>query len=217
MAKELAVVLSSGSLNSTVTAALAAQKFRIILINVETGEPIPRGQRVAYDGQVAHFKPYREHTLPAPFLSMALPSATVIAAADPRQGPPLAPQMVQLLPLVAIGVRFAVHYRAAALHLGLRVGPAADALAQASEYVQVWSELIQLPCAEPELQFETPLLELEPWQVVDVGYQASTPFEKSWSCTEGGSEPCWACAGCRAREAAFQQAAKPDPLRAVKK
>jgi len=45
----------------------------------------------------------------------------------------------------------------------------------------------------------------------------STPFEKTWSCVEEGSEPCWACRGCREREAAFQQAGKPDPLRIVRR
>ena len=59
--------------------------------------------------------------------------------------------------------------------------------------------------------------ELDPWQVIDVGFQVSAPFERSWSCTEDAGEACWACRGCRAREAAFVQAGKPDPLRVVRK
>ena len=33
---------------------------------------------------------------------------------------------------------------------------------------------------------QAPLLELEPWQVVDLGFQVAAPFEKTWSCTEDG-------------------------------
>jgi 7-cyano-7-deazaguanine synthase len=83
--------------------------------------------------------------------------------------------------------------------------------------VQIWNELIQMPCAQGELEVQAPLLELDPWQVVDVGFQVAAPLDRTWSCDEEGSEPCWACRGCRAREAAFQQAAKNDPLRVVRK
>ncbi len=108
------------------------------------------------------------------------------------------------------------------MYVGLRVGGHGDDLLQATEYVQVWNELLQLPCkAQPELEVQAPLVDLDPWQVVDVGFQVAAPFERTWSCTDegggGGGEPCWACRGCRAREAAFQQAGKPDPLRAVKR
>ena len=83
--------------------------------------------------------------------------------------------------------------------------------------MQIWNELLQVPCGLTELEFVTPLLELEPWQVVDVGFQVSAPLDKTWSCMEEGSEPCWACPGCRSREKAFQQAGKVDPMRTVRK
>jgi len=67
------------------------------------------------------------------------------------------------------------------------------------------------------LSVVAPLLELDPWQVIDVGFQVNAPFDRTWSCLEGGADPCVTCRGCRAREAAFQQAAKPDPLAIVRK
>jgi len=68
-----------------------------------------------------------------------------------------------------------------------------------------------------ELEVLTPLLELEQWQVVEVGFQVGAPFDRTWSCHEESSEPCWACRGCRAREAAFTQSGKADPMRVVRK
>jgi 7-cyano-7-deazaguanine synthase in queuosine biosynthesis len=221
MAKDLAIVLNNGSINSAVASTLAAQKFRLVMLYVErTPQPGSRA-RAAYDQQVAHFKPYREHTLQMPFLAITGPQhlapTAAAAAADPRLPIALGPQVVELLPLVAAAARFAVHYQASALYLGLRVGGHGDELAQATEYVQIWNELLQMPCGQPELEVVTPLRELEPWQVVDVGVQVSAPFEKTWSCSGESSDPCWACAGCRARENAFIQAAKSDPLRVVRK
>ncbi len=217
MAKELAIVLNNGSVNSAVTTALAAQKYRIVMLYVEASEQPNSKLRGAYDLQVAHFKPYREHTLPMPFLSLFQHGTPTQPVSDPRQTAPLAPQMVELLPFVAAAARFATHYQAVSIHLGFRVGGNGDELAEATEYFQVWDELLQLPCAQPELRMETPLLELEAWQVVDVGFQVGTPFERTWSCIEQNSEPCWACRGCRAREAAFLQAGKPDPMHLVRR
>ena len=218
MAKDLAIVLNNGSVNSAVITALATQKYRTILLFAEVGEQTSARSRAAYDLQVAHFKPYREHTLPMPFLSLIQPAhENTSSLSDPRHPTPIAPQMVDLLPLISAALRFAVHYQAAAVYLGLRVGGSPDELAQATEYIQIWNEIMQLPCNQTDLMIETPLLEVESWQVVDIGFNVAAPFDRTWSCIESSSEPCWACRGCRAREAAFQQAGKPDPLRVVRK
>ncbi|HEV2296708.1 MAG TPA: 7-cyano-7-deazaguanine synthase [Tepidisphaeraceae bacterium] len=218
MAKDLAIILNSGSINSGVATALAVQKHRAVMVFVEVEQGPGSRARAAYDQQVAHFKPYREHTIPMPFLTaIAPPIESQSVVTDPRQPAPLGPLMLELLPLLAIAVRYAVHYHAAAIYTGLRIGGQGDELAQATEYTQIWNEMIQLPCGQPDLTLENPLLELEPWQVVDVGFQVNAPFERMWSCTEETSDPCWACRGCRAREAAFVRSGKPDPLRAVKR
>jgi 7-cyano-7-deazaguanine synthase in queuosine biosynthesis len=219
MAKELALVLNNGSLNSAVLTALAAQKHRPILLNIETTQSPGSRARAAYDQQVGHFKPYREHSLPMPFLAAITPDAARNQTSiDPRQhAAAIGGHVMELLPLVALAVRYAVFHQASTIYLGLRVGPHADELAQATEYVQIWNELVQLPCGHGDVEIQTPLLELEPWQVVDLGFQVNAPFDKTWSCLEEMNEPCWACRGCRGREAAFQQAGKPDPLRVIRK
>jgi 7-cyano-7-deazaguanine synthase in queuosine biosynthesis len=218
MAKDLAIVLNNGSINSAIVTSLAAQKYRPILLHAEVTQQPGSRVRAAYDMQVAHFKPYREHSLPMPFLSVVQPAGSgATSISDPRVPAAVAPQLIELLPLLSAAVRFAVHYQAAAIYLGLRIGGHGDELAQATEYIQIWNEMIQLPCGQSELEVMTPLLELETWQVVDVGFQVNAPFERTWSCAEESSDPCWACRGCRARESAFQQAGKADPMRVVRK
>jgi 7-cyano-7-deazaguanine synthase in queuosine biosynthesis len=218
MAKDLAIVLNNGSINSAVVTALAAQKFRPIMLHAEVTQQPGSRVRAAYDLQVAHFKPYREHSLPMPYLSVMQPTGSgATAVSDPRAHAAIAPQLLEILPLLAAAARYAVHYHAAAIYLGLGIGGHGDELAQATEYFQIWNELIQLPCGQSELEIITPLLELDAWQVVDVGFQVAAPFERTWSCMEESSEPCWACRGCRAREAAFQQSGKADPMRVVRK
>jgi 7-cyano-7-deazaguanine synthase len=218
MAKDLAIVLNNGSLNSAVTSALAIQKFRLVMIHVQVSDHLGGRRRAAYEQQVAHFKPYREHTVPLGFLdglggAVEPKSSTV----DPRTPASVTPLLVDLLPAVAVAARFAVHYSATSIYLDLQIGNQTDELAQATEYIQVWQEMLQLTCGQPNMDLQAPLMELEPWQAVDLGFNISAPFDRTWSCSEQGPEPCWACRACRGREAAFQQAGKADPLKTGRK
>jgi 7-cyano-7-deazaguanine synthase len=214
MAKDFAVILNNGGINSAVTTAIASQKFRPILLHAEISQTPSARKRAAYDQQVTHFKPYRETTVTLPPVPPPNPANV---HADPRATPPISPRLIGMLPLMAVAAQVAAQFQAAAIYLGMRVGPDGDDLAQVAEFFQIWSELVQIPCRLADLEVVTPLLELEPWQVVDVGFQVAVPFERTWSCQHEASDPCWSCRGCRAREAAFVQAAKPDPLRAAKR
>ena len=142
MAKDLAIILNNGSVNGAVATALAAQKYRPVFAPRRIA-PVARrdGTRAAYDQQLAHFKPYREHSVPLDAGRPGVPASPAAQnAPDPRTSAPLGPQLLELLPLISAGVRFAVHYQASAIYLGLRVGPDGDELAQATEYVQIWNE-----------------------------------------------------------------------------
>lgn len=217
MAKDLAIVLNNGSLASAVTTALAAQHYRPIMLHISTTGDAPSPWQQAYEQQVAFFKPFREHTLAMDFLHAVWPAQTQPAlAADARAGAALQPRLLKLMTLISLGTRYAVHYHAKAVYLGLRVGSATDDLIRATEYGQIWNELIQLSCEQKEVELIMPLLELELWQMVDVGVQVNAPLDKTWSCLSDTTEPCWVCQGCRAREAAFQRAVKLDPLHVAK-
>jgi hypothetical protein len=215
MAKDFAIVLNNGGINSAVATALAAQKHRPILLYAESGQTSSARQRAAYDQQVTHFKPYREQTVSLPLVATANPAQT--SSADPRAVQPISPRLIELLPLIGVAAQYASFYQAVAIYVAIRVGPEGDDLAQVTEFFQIWNEILQIPCRLADLEIVTPLLELEAWQVIDLGFQVATPFERTWSCQHEASEPCWSCRGCRAREAAFVQAAKPDPLRASRR
>ena len=97
----------------------------------------------------------------------------------------------------------------------MRVGSGTEELAQATEYIQIWNELVQLPCGQSELEILTPLLELDPWQVIDAGISVGARWiapGAAWKNPTSPAGPAKAAAPC---EAAFQQAGKPDPLRGV--
>jgi 7-cyano-7-deazaguanine synthase len=212
MARELAIVLANGSIQSAVTCALAAQKHRIVMVFADTGTGAGRpGQ--AFDSLVSHFKPYRSYRVPMPFLATVAKNDTRAAQADPRSSENVVGMLVELMPVVATGLRFAMHHAAAALYMGVRVGAESKDLARVTEFGQLWTEMVQVTCDRPQLAVAMPLLELDPWQVVDLGAQTNAPLQLTWSCENLAGDPCGECRDCRLREQAFQRAGRPDPAK----
>jgi 7-cyano-7-deazaguanine synthase len=214
MARELAIVLANGSVQSTVAATLAAQKHRPVLIYAEPEPSVGRpGQ--AFDALVQQLKPYRSHRIPMHFLATQSRGGIAGEAkelrGDGRTGELIIARLVDLMPIVAAGLRYAIHYNAVSLYMGTRVGPDGADLARVTEFGQLWSEMVQLTCERSGLEVVMPLLELEPWQVVDLGAQVSAPLALTWSCEKRAGDPCGDCVGCREREQAFQRAGRPDP------
>ena len=212
MARELAIVLANGSVQSTVACALAAQKYRPVLIFIES-EPAMGRQGQAFDALVQHIKPYRSHRVPMHFLSSPGKGDAQSGRADERSGEAAIARLIDLMPIVGCGLRYAIQYNAVAAYIGARVGPDGADLARVTEFGQLWSEMVQLTCERPSLEVLMPLLELEPWQVVDLGAQVSAPLAIAWSCEKRAGDPCGECAGCREREAAFQRSGRPDPAK----
>lgn len=205
MAKELAVVLNDGSVEAAVTTALAAQKHRVALVHFAADDSAALRRRAAFDGQAGHFAAQK---------AWAIPAAGLEPEAKPDDS--IQRRMAEQLPAIAMAIQAAVRWGAVAVYLPLQVGPGADELARGTEYVQIWNELLQLPCGRETVEILAPVLELEPWQVVDLGFQVDAPFDLTWSCQTSGPNPCGLCPGCKSREAAFLRAVKADPLAKAK-
>ena len=63
-----------------------------------------------------------------------------------------------------------------------------------------------------QLRVTAPFIGLNKAQVVARGLALGVPYEKTWSCYEGGERPCGVCGTCRDRLAAFAANGVADPL-----
>lgn len=216
MARELAVVLANGSIQSAVTCAIAAQKYRTVMIHVDTSPSTGRSG-LAFDALVQHFKPYRSHRVAMPFLSSIAMTDSNLAAADPRSTQNTTATLIELMPILSIGLRFAMHYNCNSLFCGARVGTESADLARITEFGQIWTEMVQMTCDRPDLEVIMPLLEMDLWQVVDLGVQLAAPLQLAWTCENSVGEACGECRHCRERDAAFQRAGRADPTKVAHK
>lgn len=57
-----------------------------------------------------------------------------------------------------------------------------------------------------------PLLYLSKAATIRLGLRLGVDYGETWSCYQGGEEPCGTCDSCRLRAAAFAEVGMPDPL-----
>ncbi len=55
------------------------------------------------------------------------------------------------------------------------------------------------------VRIETPLLRLSKAQIIRLGLSLGVPYEKTWSCYQGGAKPCGVCDSCRLRAKGFKE------------
>jgi len=58
----------------------------------------------------------------------------------------------------------------------------------------------------------TPLIDLKKTQIIQLGNQLQVPWEKTWSCYQGGELACGVCDACKLRLNAFAELGLRDPL-----
>lgn len=63
-----------------------------------------------------------------------------------------------------------------------------------------------------QLHIEAPFIEMSKADVVRTGLALGVPYHLTWSCYEGGDEPCGVCGTCIDRQEAFKRNGIIDPL-----
>ena len=62
-----------------------------------------------------------------------------------------------------------------------------------------------------QLRIEAPFVNMNKADIVRIGLELGVPYELTWSCYEGGEEPCGKCGTCIDRAAAFAANGVKDP------
>ncbi|MBF0594940.1 MAG: 7-cyano-7-deazaguanine synthase QueC, partial [Candidatus Omnitrophica bacterium] len=56
------------------------------------------------------------------------------------------------------------------------------------------------------VRIETPLIRMSKAEIIRLGFKLGVPYEKTWSCYQGGKSPCGVCDSCRLRDKGFKEA-----------
>ena len=82
------------------------------------------------------------------------------------------------------------------------------------DFIQSFAAMQKLAvagCGDANLQLLAPFLDKTKSDIVRIGAELGVPFEKTWSCYEGGALHCGQCGTCIERKEAFELAGVVDP------
>lgn len=77
------------------------------------------------------------------------------------------------------------------------------------DYLKAFDKTVKLGTKsgiENRLKVEFPLVDLSKKEIIELGASLGVPLEKTWSCYQGGSEPCGECDSCVLRAKGFKEA-----------
>lgn len=84
------------------------------------------------------------------------------------------------------------------------------------DYISAMQQVFQLGTKQGRegnpIEIITPLIDLKKTEIIKLGNQLHVPWEKTWSCYQGGEKACGVCDACQLRLNAFQELGLTDPL-----
>jgi len=63
-----------------------------------------------------------------------------------------------------------------------------------------------------KIDIKTPLIDKSKSEIIKKGDELSVPFQKTWSCYQGGIKACGKCDSCKLRLKGFMEAGLEDPI-----
>ncbi|MCP4250875.1 MAG: hypothetical protein GY778_27875 [bacterium] len=216
---ESVVVLLSGGMGSAVAAYRQKGDALLHPLYVDYGRASRKSQREAATAVA--------ESAEAPLTTLELPHVIRIASATGRPvededvalpGPP-ADTAGLMTTLLAVAAEYAAAVGAQAVISGISAPAHDDEAGNLSqerridprEFHHAFGAMLEtaLPAVRP-VRLETPLIGLQPFEVVKLAQRLEMPLEQTWSCHQN-APPCGTCPGCRTRSAAFAAAGLTDP------
>ncbi|HTS13051.1 MAG TPA: 7-cyano-7-deazaguanine synthase QueC [Candidatus Limnocylindrales bacterium] len=222
IAKEKAVVLLSGGMDSCVTAAIANQTHELALLHASYGQRTERRERRSFD-EIADFYGVRERLVIQldAFRQIAGSALTDESVRVPEEGEAL--RAGAGVPVTYVPFRNA-HFLSAAVSWAEVIGATAifiGAVAEDSsgypdcrpEYYEAFQKVIREGTRpETHIRIETPVIAMRKSEIIRKGMELGAPLDRTWSCYQSDDEACGMCDSCRLRLRAFEEAGAADPI-----
>lgn len=220
VARELAIVLVSGGLDSCVCLAEAAREHDLALLHVNYGQRTEARELAAFTALADHYGATRRLVADVGYLKLIGGSSLVDEAMAVEQGLPAAGAGVPstYVPfrnahILAIGVSWAEVIGARSLWIGAVQEDSSGYPDCREEFYRKFAAAVDAGTRpETALRIETPLIRLDKGAIVRRGLALGAPLHLTWSCYTDSETACGECESCRLRLRGFAAAAVDDPL-----
>ncbi len=201
-----AITLLSGGLDSTTTLYFAKAKgYKCYALIFDYGQRHKRELRSAVAVARLVKVPYEAIKIKLPWGGSALIDKKIKVPSKGKIGRGIPPTYVPARNTIFLS--FAISYAEAigakAIFIGANAVDYSGYPDCRPNYYREFNKLIKLGTKARRIKIITPLIGLTKEEIVALGRKLKAPLELTWSCYQGGNEPCGVCDSCRLREKGF--------------
>lgn len=214
-----AVVLLSGGLDSSTTAAIAQLEdgFEVTALSFRYGQrhtiELEQAQKIAQHFGLKHFV---VDVNIAQWGGSALTDESIDVPTHGTEDGTIPPTYVpgRNTVFISIGLSLAEAIEAERVYLGINAVDYSGYPDCRPEYLSAFQTLADLATKAglegKGAKLHAPLVLMTKVDIVKKALELGVPIDQTWSCYQGGSEPCGVCDSCRIRDKALIEAGRPD-------
>lgn len=217
--RALAVVLSSGGMDSCVTTAVANLDYRLALLHVSYGQRTEGRESQAFNALADFYQAERrlicrlEHLRKIGGSSLTDPDIPVEAANLERKEVPSSYVPFRNAHFLSMAVSWAEVIGAGKIFIGAVAEDSSGYPDCRPEYYEVFNRLIRVGTKPvTSIEIVTPVIHMRKSEIVKRGVELVAPLQLTWSCYQRQDVACGICDSCALRLRAFQEAGLEDPI-----
>lgn len=217
-AREKAIVLLSGGMDSCVCASLAVRGYDAAFLHVDYGQRTEARERRSFEAMADHYNIRQRMIVRNQALHQIGGSAlTDESLAVPEGGIEEGQIPITYVPFrnahfLAVAVSWAEVLGASKIVIGAVEQDSSGYPDCRASYYDAFNYLIEVGTRDVNIRIETPLIALKKAEIVRLGLELQAPFQLSWSCYQNSEQACGLCDSCRLRLRAFAEAGVADPI-----
>jgi len=217
--KNSAIVLLSGGLDSTVTAAIAIKAARCVFVHVNYGQRTEARELKAFKAIVRHYKAEAISINAAHYKIIGQSALTDKRIKIPkgdvnRRGIPSTYVPFRNAHMLSIAVAVAEARGAGAVYIGAVEEDGSGYPDCREEFFKAFEKAVRLGTkTSKKIRILTPLIHKNKEEIVKLGIRLGAPLRLTWSCYGAEQEACGKCDSCLLRLKGFEGARVKDPIR----
>ncbi|HSF10557.1 MAG TPA: 7-cyano-7-deazaguanine synthase QueC [Nitrospirales bacterium] len=219
------VVLASGGLDSTVTAAIAkSEGYELYFLTVDYGQR--HRTEIECAQKISEYFKVKEHkiiqldlrTFGGSALTDQIPVPTNRTGRDREQQIPVTYVPARNTIFLSLALAYAEVLDASSIFFGANIRDYSGYPDCRPEFIQAFKEVARLGTRMglegQQVDILAPLLFLTKREIIQKGHALGVPFQWTNSCYNPGlqNQPCGHCDSCVIRQEGFKEAQLPDPL-----
>lgn len=213
------VILASGGLDSTVTAAIAAKSSRPAFLHVNYGQRTEERELYAFDKIADFYKAERRLVASVDYLKNIGGSALTDRGIKVPKGDlkrkeiPLTYVPFRNAHLLSIAVSWAEVIGAEEVYIGAVEEDSSGYPDCRAGFFKAFEKVVQLGTkAAKRIRIRTPLIKMRKSGIVRKGVRLNAPLHLTWSCYKTSRLACGECDSCLLRLRGFKEAGVEDPI-----